>query len=83
MIRKIHGSPQLINLPISLEKIFAPIIEKIAKLKHKRPLYTQYSLITLQSNSHFSHDKTTKQPQYHTRDFEETIKDIITYILNE
>lgn len=83
MIRKIHGGPHLINLPISLAKIFAPMIEKIAKSKHKRPLYTQYSLVTLQSNSHFSHEKATHQLHYHTRDFKETLTDTITYLLTQ
>lgn len=81
MIRKIYGGPQLISLPLSLAKIFAPIIESIAKRKHKRPLYTKYSLTTLQSNSHFSHAKATKFLHYQTRDFEETLTDTIAYIL--
>lgn len=80
MVRSIHGGPYLINLPIILIKSIAPIIEKIAEIRHIRPLYTQYSLNTLQSNSHFSHQKATHELGYRTRDFKETIADTVEWL---
>lgn len=64
-------------LPCCLLKIAQPILAWKAKYKHERPLYTRYSLDTLLSNTHFSHQKATDELGYHPRSLEETITDTL------
>ena len=51
-----------------------------AKQKRQRPLYTKYSLDTLQSNDRFSHDKATSELGYRPRDLYQTIADTIAWL---
>ena len=44
------------------------------------PLYTSYSLYTLQSNSNFSNQKAKKELGYKNREIKETIKDTIIWL---
>lgn len=74
------NGPKKICVPISLAKIMLPMIEWIAKIKNKRPLFTKYSLYTLESNGHFSHEKATKALAYHPREMRTTIADTIHYL---
>lgn len=67
-------------LPLWFAKLTAPLAELYYKLLKQTPLYTKYSLYTLQSNSNFSHKKATKELNYNPRPFEETIKDTITFL---
>lgn len=60
-------------LPIGIARAFVPFFEWIAKVTHTRALYTRYSLYTISSNSHFTHDKATAEPGYHPRDMQDTI----------
>ena len=49
-----------------LAKIMLPMIEWIAKIKNKRPLFTKYSLYTLKAMG-TSRMKATKALAYHPR----------------
>jgi dihydroflavonol-4-reductase len=69
-----------ICVPIWLAKAAAPLFEKIAKLTHTRALFTKYSLDTMESNGHFSHEKATKQLGYRPRAIEVTIADTIRWL---
>ncbi len=77
LIRKETGGRKLVTLPIWLAKIFAPLFELYAKLNHSRPLFTRYSLYTLESNSLFSHEKATKELGYQPHDISIAIKKMI------
>lgn len=67
-------------LPRWLVKLTAPLAEAYYKLVKRTPLFTAYSLYTLISNSRFSHEKATKELDYHTRPMEETLKDSIEWL---
>lgn len=80
MIRSLQGGKKLPSLPLWMAKIATPFIELDAKRRHRRPLYTRYSLYTLQSNDKFSHDKATKELGYHPRDLYQTLADTIAWM---
>ena len=50
------------------------------KRRKKRPLFTKYSLSTLESNSRFSHDKATLELGYYPRDVSDSVRDMVAYL---
>ena len=60
-------------MPQPLAKAVAPVLEAAALRRHERPLYTRYSLYTLTSNSHFSHERATRELGYHPRNLSATL----------
>ena len=79
MVREYGGGRRLPTLPIWMAKAAAPLLEWIAKKRHRRPLYTSYSLYTLHSNDKFSHEKASRELGYHPRDLVQTIQDTIRW----
>ena len=79
MVQKVSRGKHLVTLPMWMAKLAAPGFEWYAKHKHRRPLYTKYSLYTLQSNDRFSHDKATSELGYRPRDLYETIRDTVRW----
>ena len=63
-----------------LAKATAPLSEWYYKLRKQPPLYTRYSLYTLQSNGWFDHSKATKELDYHPRPMEETMADTVEFL---
>ncbi|MFR5864960.1 MAG: hypothetical protein ACLUFV_07180 [Acutalibacteraceae bacterium] len=47
---------------------------------HRRPLYTAYSIDTLQSNDRFSHDKATAELGFFPRDIARTVADTVLWL---
>jgi dihydroflavonol-4-reductase len=80
IMRLYTNGKKKICLPIGLLKPFCPIFEGVAKMSHTRPLFTSYSLHTLESNGHFSHDKATMELGYNPRDIKLTIADTIAWL---
>ncbi len=80
MLRSIHGGRRLAVLPLWMAKAAAPLIQWYAKLRKKRPLYTSYSLYTLNTNDRFSHDKATAELGYKPRDLFKTLKDTVDWL---
>ena len=78
--RRSVGGRKKFCLPIGIARAFVPFFEWIGKIKHTRPLYTRYSLYTISSNSHFTHDKATAELGYHPRDMQDTIRDTISWL---
>lgn len=70
-------------LPIGIAKLAAPFCEMYYKLKKQRPLFTKYSLYTLESNALFSNEKAKRELGYTVRPFEETIADAIAWLQTE
>ena len=56
-----------------------PVFRWAAKRKHRRPLFTKYSLYTLQANDRFSHDKATCELGYRPRDIVKTLRDTVSW----
>lgn len=61
----------------------APIAELYYKIAKTKPLFTSYSIYTLQSNSNFSHEKATKELGYHPRELMETLRDTFDWLKEE
>lgn len=67
-------------LPLWFARFTAPLSELYYRILRKPPLYTPYSIYTLQSNSLFSHEKADRELGYRTRPMEETLKDTIAWL---
>lgn len=80
MVRGTSGGRKLPVLPMWMARACAPLMAWIAKLRKSRPLYTRYSLYTLESNDRFSHDKATRELGYHPRDLRATIRDTVAWL---
>lgn len=81
MIAKATGQkPIRTFLPLWLAKATAPLSEIYYNIKKQPPLYTKYSLYTLESNSNFSHAKADHELGYHSRDPQETINDTVKWL---
>ena len=79
-LRAAAGGPRKVCFPLKLAQLAAPLMEKAAQLTHTRPLFTRYSLHTMASNGHFTHDKATMELGYHPRDLKDTIADTVTWL---
>lgn len=66
--------------PLGMAKAMAPVFEWVAKVTGTRPLFTRYSLRTMESNGRFSHDKATMELGYSPRDMMDTVADTIAYL---
>lgn len=82
-MQKATGGPKKICFPLSLAKMMAPVFEWAGKVTKKRPLFTRYSLHTMESNGRFSHDKATMELGYSPRDMMDTVSDTINYLLSK
>lgn len=80
MVQAVQGGRKLPVLPMWVARAAAPVMALHAKLKKSRPLYTKYSLYTLKSNDKFSHDKATRELDYHPRDLFQTIADTVAWV---
>ena len=80
MVKKMYGGRRLPTLPMWMARAAEPFMSGFAKWKKRRPLYTKYSLYTLQSNDKFSHDKATSELGYRPRDLYQTIRDTVTWL---
>lgn len=67
-------------LPTWFAKATAPLAELYYKALKQPPLYTSYSLFTLQSNGLFSHDKATKELGYAPRPIRATLEDTVKFL---
>ncbi len=67
-------------LPLWFAKCTSPFAETYYKLLKQPPLFTAYSLYTLQTNARFSHEKATRALAYTTRPFSDTVADTIDWL---
>ncbi len=67
--------PIRIYLPMWFAKASAPLAELYYKILHEPPIYSSYALKVLSSNSHFSHEKATKELGYTPRPIFDTLAD--------
>jgi len=67
-------------LPMWLAQLVAPLAELYYKLLRQPPLFTAYSMYTLQSNSSFSHEKATRELGYAPRPLSETMEDTVAWL---
>lgn len=67
-------------LPLWLAKLTAPLSEIYYNIKKQPPLYTKYSLYTLESNASFSHAKASRELGYSPRQIQTTIDDTVKWL---
>ncbi len=65
--------------PMWLARIGAPFISAFDRLAGRRPLYTSASLQALRGNRNISHQKATRELDYHPRPFRETLIDTLSW----
>lgn len=80
ILRETAGGRRLPVLPIWMARAVCPAIGRWFRMKNRRPLYTRYSLYTLQSNDRFSHDKATARLGYMPRDIRSTLEDTVCWL---
>ena len=76
-IRRIQGKKAAgFEAPHAAAKMIAPAVEWVSRVFSKEPpLLTPYSVYTLHTNGRFSHEKATREFDYHPRPMEESIRD--------
>lgn len=83
-VHEISGAKLIKHMfPLSFAKFAAPFFELHYKLKKRPPLFTRYSLYTLESNSDFSSLKAKEKLGYKTRPFYETVSDTLSWLKKE
>ncbi|NLN45929.1 MAG: SDR family oxidoreductase [Clostridiaceae bacterium] len=81
LLRGISGHRRVLTLlPMALARLTAPLAELWYKLLKQPPLFTRYSLYTLDSNAQFSHEKATAELGYHPRPLDETLEDMVAWL---
>lgn len=83
-LRIMSGKKMRINvLPMWFAKLSAPLAEVYYKIRKLPPIYTAYSLYTVESNSYFSSEKAHRDLNYVPRSFDETLYDTIKWLVSE
>lgn len=81
MLHEITGKKKIERfMPLWFIKATAPLAELYYKILQQTPLFTPYSIYTLNSNALFSHQKATDELGYTTRDMNETLSDTIGWL---
>ncbi len=76
----VSNGPKKICAPLWLAKLAVPLFGFIAKITKKRPLFTRYSLHTVEGNGYFTHAKATRVLGYQPRDMKTTIADTVHWL---
>ena len=80
LVEQITGAPAPgFVCPMWLARIGAPFISAFDRLAGRRPLYTSASLQALRDNRSISHQKATRELDYHPRPFRETLIDTLRW----
>lgn len=81
MLHEITGKRKIRNfMPVRFVKIIAPLAELYYKILKQTPLFTAYSIYTLNSNAQFSHRKAASELGYTTRDMKTTLTDTVNWL---
>lgn len=67
-------------IPLTAARAALPFISMYCKVKSTRPLYTAYSLHTLNSNALFSHEKAEREFGYRVRSIDSSLRDMVDYL---
>lgn len=68
-----------LTLPLAAARLAAPLCEVYYRLRKQTPLFTRYSLETLQAKARFSHVKADAELGYHVRSLEDTMADTVEW----
>lgn len=72
--------PLSLVLPAWLVRLVAPLAQGYYALRKKPPLFTAYSLYTLSTNAHFSHERASRHLAYAPRPFRQTLIDTLAWL---
>lgn len=67
-------------IPYQFLKHSSILVEYAYKLAKRPPLFTPYSMYTLNSNSNFTHDKAKLELDYHPRSMRDSLSDTIDWL---
>jgi dihydroflavonol-4-reductase len=67
-------------LPTRFLKATAPLSELYYKILKQPPLFTSYSMYTLQTNANFSSGKAARELGYFSRPMRETLEDTVKWL---
>ena len=81
MLHEITGKRKIRRvLPLWFVKLTAPLAELYYKILKRPPLFTAYSIYTLNSNAHFSNEKAKRELGYKTRPMRQTLIDTVNWL---
>lgn len=81
MLHEITGKREIKNiLPLWFVKLVAPLAELYYKMLKQPPLFTPYSIYTINSNSTFSHEKADRELGYTARPMKDTLRDTCNWL---
>ena len=81
LLHEITGKRRIKNfLPNWFVKATAPLAELYYKILKQPPLFTAYSIYTLNTNAQFSHQKATSELGYTTREMKTTLNDTVEWL---
>jgi dihydroflavonol-4-reductase len=77
---KITGkSAPRFNCPLWLAAVGAPLVTCYDRLRHRRPLYTSFSIKTLKDSPCVSHEKATRELAYQPRPLAQSVADTLEW----
>ena len=81
MLHEITGKRKIKRiLPLWFVKLTAPLAELYYKILKQPPLFTAYSIYTLNTNAIFSHEKAINELSYTVRPMKETLTDTVAWL---
>ena len=70
-------------VPISTAYCLAEHMEKKAKKTGEKPMMTNFAVYNLARNNRFDYSKAERELGYHTRPYEETLRDEAKWLMEE
>lgn len=81
MLHEITGKKEIKRfLPLWFVKLTATAAEAYYKILKQPPLFTSYSIYTLNTNALYSHEKATSELGYTTRDMRESLQETVDWL---
>ena len=81
LLHEITGKRKIKSyVPLWIAQAAAPLTELYCQALKRPPIFTAYSIYTLNSNALFSHKKATEELGYTTRNMRETLTDMIKWL---
>lgn len=73
-------SVKLIFLPLRLVRFAASLVLRLARICHRKPFFTPYSIDVLKSNSQVDHSKAQRELGYRPRPIQETLEETLAWL---
>lgn len=81
MLHEITGKKKIKSiLPLWFVRLTAPLSELYYRMLKQPPLFTAYSIYTLNTNANYSHEKATREFGYTTRPMMQTLIDTVGWL---